>query len=420
MRPVRSTIIATIVTAAIASSYVAAQASATSNSSGATSQVLVKFQPAATANDQAAAVSAAGATEIGTVHDLGVHVLRVPSGAVDNVVAALSHRADVEYAEADAATQATQTPNDPGWPSQWGAVKTNVPTVWDTTTGSSSVVIAMLDTGVKYTLPDLQAHFVAGYDFVNNDADPTDDNGHGTTVAGVLGATANNNAGIAGLCWQCSLMPVKVLDNAGNGNYSALANGITWATDHGADVISMSLVGTTDSSTLHSAVQYAHNHGVVLVSAAGNFTSSSPYYPAAYSEVLGVAGTQSDDTLYSWSDYGSWVKIAAPGCNYSTMLSGNYGNFCGTSSATPAAAGIVALLRSAAPSATNTQIEAAIESSAVKIGTATSCGRIDAAAALTALSSGATSASCATTSGSTGGSTTGTTGGTKGGGGRKH
>jgi subtilisin family serine protease len=295
----------------------------------------------------------------------------------------------------------------------------NAPTVWNTTTGSSNVVVAMLDTGVKYTLADLQAHFVPGYDFVNNDADPTDDNGHGTTVAGVIGATANNNTGIAGLCWQCSLMPVKVLDNAGNGDYVNLANGITWATDHGADVISMSLVGPTDSSTLHSAVQYAHNHGVVLVAAAGNNSSSAQYFPAAYNEVLGVAGTQSDDTLYSWSDYGSWVKIAAPGCNYSTMISGSYGNFCGTSSATPAAAGIVALLRSAAPSASNSQIEAALESSAVKIGTGAACGRVDAAAALTALSSGATSASCATTSGSTGGTTSGgtTTGGGKG---KKH
>ena len=419
MRPVRSTIIATIVTAAIASSYVAAQASSASDGSGATTQVLVKFQPAATPNDQAAAVSAVGATEVGTVHDLGVHVLRVPSAAADNVIAALSHRADVQYAEADGATQATVTPNDPGWPSQWGAAKTNVPTVWNTTTGSSSVVVAMLDTGVKYTLADLQAHFVPGYDFVNNDADPTDDNGHGTTVAGVLGATANNSTGIAGLCWQCSLMPVKVLDSAGNGDYATLANGITWATDHGADVINMSLVGAADSSTLHNAVIYAHNHGVVLVGAAGNNSSTAPYYPAAYPEVLGVAGTQSDDTLYSWSDSGSWVKIAAPGCNYSTMISGSYGNFCGTSSATPVAAGIVALLRSAAPSATNSQIEAALESSAVKIGTATSCGRIDAAAALTALSSGATSAACASTSGSTGGTTSGGT--TSGGGkGKKH
>lgn len=408
MRPVRSTITATIVTAAIASSYVAAQASTTSSNSPAPSaQVLVKFQPTASADERASAVGAVHATEVGTVSDLGVHVLQVPSAAVDNVVAALSHRADVEYAEANATTQATQTPNDPNWGTEWGAVKTNVPTVWDTTTGSSSVVIAMLDTGVQFNHEDLQnAHFVAGYDFVNRDSDPTDDDGHGTSVAGVLGAVANNGIDVAGLCWQCSLMPVKVLDSNGTGDYATLANGITWATDHGADVISMSLVGASDSSTLHSAVQYAHSRGVVLVSAAGNFGTSAPYYPAAYAEVLGVAGTQTDDTLYSWSDYGSAVKLAAPGCNYTTLIGSGSANFCGTSSATPMAAGIVGLLRSAYPNASNAQVEAAVESSAVKIGTTVTCGRVDAAAALTAMSSGATSASCAS-SGSTGTTTNG-------------
>src|SRR3954447_10173747 len=407
VRHPRRLIVSTMVVLAAATSYVATAAQA---STSRTAQVLVKFQSNASVSDMSAAARGVGATEVGTVRDLGVHVLSVPSNAVDSVVAALSHRADVEYAEPDATTQATQSPNDPGWSSEWGAVKMGLPSVWDRTTGSTNVTVAMLDTGVGYSVTVLQAaHFVAGYDFVNNDSDPTDDNGHGTTVAGVIGAVANNSAGVAGECWQCSLMPVKVLDANGNGDYAALANGITWATDHGASVISMSLVGTSDSSTLHSAVQYAHSHGVVLVSAAGNFTSSALYYPAAYSEVVGVAGTQSDDTLYSWSDFGPWVKVAAPGCNFSTTLTGNYGNFCGTSSATPAAAGVVALLRSAYPSASNAQVEAALESSAAKIGASVSCGRVDAAAALTAMASGATSASCAPagSTGSTGGTTNG-------------
>jgi subtilisin family serine protease len=407
VRPVRSTITATIVTAAIASSYVAAQAgTAATPARDASSTVLVKFQPAATANDQAAAVSAVGATEVGTVRDLGVHVLQVPSGAADNVVAALSHRADVEYAEPNATTQATQTPNDPQWNIEWGPQLVNAPTVWDSTTGSASTVIAELDTGVDYSQVDLQGRFIAGYDFVNNDSNPADDNGHGTTVAGVIGATANNKIGMAGMCWSCPIMPVKVLNSGGSGDYATLANGITWATDHGADVISMSLAGSSDSSTLHDAVVYAHNHGVVLVAAAGNSGLSAATYPAAYGEVLGVAGSQSNDTLYSWSNYGSWTKLAAPGCNEATVMGGGYGNFCGTSSATPLVAGLIGLLRTANPSATNAQVEAAVESSAVKIGTTVSCGRVDAARALAALSSGATSASCATTSGSSGGTTT--------------
>jgi subtilisin family serine protease len=183
-------------------------------------------------------------------------------------------------------------------------------------------------------------------------------------------------------------MPVKVLDANGGGDYSKLANGITWATDHGAQVISMSLAGTADSSTLHGAVQYAHNHGVVLVAAAGNSGVNSPNYPAAYSEVLGVAGSTNTDALYSWSNFGSWVKVAAPGCDYATVMGGGYGNFCGTSAATPVVAGIAGLARSLQPGASNTQVETAIESSAINIGNGVAYGRVDAAAALTALGSG--------------------------------
>ena len=419
--PSTRTLISSALVAALATSYAAATianaSTMDSHTDAAQSRVLVKFMDSASALDRTDAVSQLGATDIGTVRDLDVHVLHVPTGAVDNVVAALSHRADVEYAEADATTQAAITPTDPSWGAEWGMAKVNAPAAWDKTTGSSAVTIAILDTGVKYDHADLQNRFVAGYDFVNNDADPTDDQGHGTAAAGVAGATANNGVGMAGSCWTCKLMPVKVLDASGGGDYVDLVNGITWATDHGASVISMSLAGSADSSTLHSAVQYARNHGVVLVAAAGNSGVNSLSYPAAYAEVLGVAGTQSDDTLYSWSNYGSWAKVAAPGCDYTTLISGGYGSFCGTSAATPLVAGIAGLARSLQPTATPAQVEAALESSAVKIGTTVACGRVDAAAALTALSSGATSASCApATSGSTGGTTT-TTGGGKG---KKH
>jgi subtilisin family serine protease len=376
--------------------------------------VLVKFANTSSASDRAAAISHVGATDLGTVDALDVHVLKVPSGAVDNVVAALSNRADVDYAEADATTQASVTPSDPSWGAEWGMRTVNAPLAWDKTTGSSSTVIAILDTGVKYDHADLQNKFVAGYDFVNNDADPTDDQGHGTAAAGVAGATANNGLGLAGACWTCKIMPVKVLDSTGSGDYVDLVNGITWAADHGASVISMSLAGSADSSTLHSAVQYARNKGAVLVAAAGNSGVNSVNYPAAYAEVLGVAGTQSDDTLYSWSNYGTWVKVAAPGCDYTTLISGGYGSFCGTSAATPLVAGIAGLARSFQPTATPAQIEAAIESSAVKGTANVACGRVDAAAALSALSSGATSASCAATTGSTSGGTTTSGGGGKG------
>jgi len=147
----------------------------------------------------------------------------------------------------------------------------------------------------------------------------------------------------------------------------------------------MSLAGTTGTSTLQSAVQYAHAHGVVLVAASGNYGNATPTYPAAYPEVLGVAGSDPNDALYSWSDYGSWVKLAAPGCNYTTGRSGWYGSFCGTSAATPAVAGIAGLAFSYAPTTSNTIVESAIESSSVKLGSAVTYGRVDAYGTLLAL-----------------------------------
>src|SRR5439155_15985368 len=226
---------------------------------------------------------------------------------------------------------------------------------------------------------------VGGYNVLNGSSDATDDNGHGTWTAGVAGATSNNSIGIASYCWHCSLMPVKVLGADGTGTTANVAAGIVWATDHGARVISMSLSGTTGTSALQSAVQYAHSRGVVLVAAAGNSGTTTQTYPAAYPEVLGVAGSDPNDALYARSTYGAWVKLAAPGCNYTTGRSGWFGSFCGTSAAAPAVAGIAGLALSYVGTATNTAVEAALESTAVKISAPVGYGRVDAYAALLAL-----------------------------------
>jgi subtilisin family serine protease len=248
------------------------------------------------------------------------------------------------------------------------------------------VIVADLDTGINYSHPDLQGKTVPGYDFINNDGDPTDDSGHGTGTAAIIAANSDNGIGITGLCWQCRLMPVKVLNSSASGTYSALANGITWATDHGARVINMSLGGTTASSSLQSAVQYAVDHGVVLVGASGNYGSTAPFYPAYYDGVISVAGTTSSDGLYSWSDYGSWVSLAAPGCDYTASLSGYTSSFCGTSASAPVVSGLAGLL-AADTAATGAGITNAIESSSVPIGSQVAYGRVDAAAALSALAS---------------------------------
>jgi thermitase len=232
-------------------------------------------------------------------------------------------------------------------------------------------VIAVVDTGVQSSHPDLAGKVVAGYDFVNNDSDPSDDQGHGTHCAGIAAAQTNNGTGIAGIAgWNgdssasdavsTKIMPVKVLAADGSGTTSGVADGIIYAADHGAKVINLSL-GGGGTITLENAVNYAFSKGCVIVGAAGNSGSSSLSYPGAYPNVLSVASTDSTDTLSNFSNYGSWVKVAAPGQDIaSTYINGGYVYMSGTSMATPLVAGQAALIRSQNPSLSNAQVESLI------------------------------------------------------------
>jgi subtilisin family serine protease len=353
-------------------------------------QLLVKFAPNVHERRAVAMVRGAGAQPVRVIRDLRVRVLSLPAGRASAALRNLRSSSSVVFAERDGIARiADTTPNDPYWPNETSQMHVNASQAWDLTRGSPQVVIAVLDTGVDSSQPDLQASFVAGYDFVNNDADPSDDHGHGTQAAGVAAARGNNLLGVAGYCWSCSIMGVKVLDSSGSGSMATVAQGITWAADHSARVISMSLAGSAGYSTLQSAVQYAHNKGAVLVAAAGNYGSSAPMYPAAYPQVLSVAGSNADDTLNANSDYGSWVKVAAPWCHWTTAKGGLFGTYCGTSSATPAIAGIAALAFSLSPTVTNTQVEQALQSSATPLfgSHLVQYGRVDALGTLLALGS---------------------------------
>lgn len=350
----------------------------------AAAKLLVGFEAGVAPGREAAALRSAGVSRAGEIPALRVLEASAGSGGAASALRRLRANPNVEFAERDATLRAAATPNDYWWPSQWSAVKVGAPAAWDMTTGSAQVVVAVLDSGIDFSQPDLQGATVAGRDVVNADNDPRDDYGHGTQVAGVAAARSNNVIGVAGLCWSCSIMPVKVLGSNGAGSVSNVAAGILWATDHGARVINLSLGGTASSTTLAEAARYAYERGVVLVAAAGNSSSSTPTYPAALPTVVGVAGSDAADQLTGTSNFGSWVDVAAPGCNFTTGLSSWYGTFCGTSSAAPVVAGIAGLALSLSPAGGARRVEEAIESTAAST-PYVHYGRVDAAAALKAL-----------------------------------
>ncbi|GGK92341.1 S8 family serine peptidase [Mangrovihabitans endophyticus] len=311
----------------------------------------------------------------------------VPATQVTDAAATLRADPAIAYVEPDhTARVARTTPRDPGFRSQWGAVRADVDDAWDLTRGVGGVVVAVVDTGVK-PLPDFASRLLTGYDFVNEDSNAYDDNGHGTMAAGVLAASGNNGTGVAGICWYCKILPVKVLGADGVGSYSDIAEGIRYAADRGANVINLSLGGSADSQLLRDAVDYATGRGSLVIAAAGNAGSSQRHYPAAIPAVLAIGASTSADTRYSWSNYGSdWVDLAAPGCNPAQDVGGRIGWFCGTSSATPFAAGVAALLASTTPEPGPAVIREAMESSGRALsGGWTGAGRVDADDALRAL-----------------------------------
>jgi thermitase len=281
-----------------------------------------------------------------------------------------------------AAPAAALTPNDPLWQASWSLVKAGAPEAWQLTSGAPSVVVAVLDTGVDAGHADLAGAVVAGWDAVGEDGDPADDHGHGTAVAGVIGARADNGVGSVGVCWRCSVMPVKVIAADGTGTAGDIAEGIVWAADHGAAVLNLSFVMSGYDGAVAGAIDYAHAKGALVVAAAGNSGGGDATFPASHPGVIGVTATDGADARYEWASYGPWVAVAAPGCSQSTVLGGGYGEVCGTSSATAFASGVTALVRAADQQAGVEQVREAITSSAVRVGDFVATGRLDAAAAV--------------------------------------
>ncbi len=270
-------------------------------------------------------------------------------------------------------------PNDPAWPDQWAQRKIGLPQVWESTTGDPGIVIALIDTGVN-PMPDLEGALVPGWDFVENDAVPQDTSTHGTRVASVIAARGNNAIGMAGHCWQCRIMPVRVTAG-GSVNPDRIAQGIIWAVEHGARIINVSLTRTGSPDPIEEqAVRYALDRGVLVVASAGNAGNAIPQYPAAYPGVLSVGGTDDSDSLYFWSSRGPWVALTAPGCHMVLDPTITPGTICGTSFTPGAVSGVAGLILSRNPSLTTHQVIAALTATAKPV-PGVAYGRIDAQAA---------------------------------------
>lgn len=282
-------------------------------------------------------------------------------------------------------------PNDPLYDRQWALAKIEAEGAWKVA-GGKDITIAVIDSGTDLDHPEFTGRIVDGYDFVNVDDEPDDDYGHGTQVAGVAAAAANNNLGIAGLAWDAKIMPVKVLDNRGRGMSSNLTCALYWVADKGAQVVNISIISFGPSLGMQSAINYAVEEDILIFAAAGNlFEEGNPLtYPAALEGVVAVAASDKDDGHAWFSSAGNFVDIAAPGVSIFSPFPPSHEEFrsvYGTSLAAPHGAGLAALILAVAPSLQPQKVASIIQESAADLGDAGrddkfGHGRIDAQAAM--------------------------------------
>jgi subtilisin family serine protease len=336
-------------------------------------EVLVKWRDGARGPEVArrhgmAVVAALGAPGRGLPE-----LVSTEGASVDGALVELRSDPSVAYAEpnyvvglADDGGVAAIDVDDPKTAGQYSLDRMRVRDAWELSTGGDGIV-AVLDTGVMATHPDLAGRVLPGRDFVNDDSNAADDNGHGTWVAGIIGANANDGYGIAGISWSDKILPVKIMSREGTGSTADLVAGIAWAADQGATVINMSIGGFPYSQAVQDAVTAAWTGGAVLIGAAGNNRREETFYPASFANVVSVSATQVDDEFSHWSSYGPKVDVSAPGASVQTTNCtvctydghntwGEHTYISGTSFATPNVAGVVALLRSMFPTETPAQI----------------------------------------------------------------
>lgn len=307
-------------------------------------QVIITFAPQASQSERAAYIASLGGTITGSIDALHTVVITVPE---IYSAATLPESNIVQVAEPDYYVTALidLPPDDPRYGEQWALPAIEMPAVWASLPADlASVVVAVVDSGICADHPDLAGRLTAGYDFVENDPTPQDAYGHGCAVTGVIAANIGNGTGIAGIAPNAQIMPLRVLNAQGVGSYSQVASAIVYAVDQGARVINLSLGGSSPSTTLENAVNYAVSRGAILVAASGNSGTQGVFYPAAYAPVIAVGSVDPDLQQSSFTSYGPELDVLAPGRDIlTTLMDGSYGLKSGTSYAAPHVSALAAL-----------------------------------------------------------------------------
>jgi thermitase len=335
-------------------------------------EIIVKFRSPSRAN-----LGHLGLTQKKTIARTGAMLVTASSRSdTATILKQLQADPNVAYAELNYVETTLETaPNDPDFAKQYAPQITQAPKGWEITKGNPDVLLAIVDTGIDYKHPDLAAKLVKGWNMIANNDQVTDGHGHGTHCTGIAGALTDNGVGMAGIAPNNKIFGVKVLSDEGSGTTADVCNGIIKAADMGAKVISMSLGGSGGQQAKQDAVNYALSKDVVVIAAMGNDGRETKTFPGACDGVVGVGSTDNADKRSSFSNFGSWISVTAPGSKiWSTLPTGGsqmgtgYGIASGTSMATPAVSGLAALVRSQFPSLNQAQVKARIEATADDLG----------------------------------------------------
>jgi len=331
-----------------------------------------------------------GGLQVRKLGESNIHILELPIGSERAMVNKLRNNPHFKFAELDQMVPVAATANDPYLGSEWHINKIGANTAWDTSQGAG-VTIAILDSGIDSAHPDLAGNIVPGYNSYDNNTNTADVCGHGTKVAGSAAALTNNALGVAGVAGRAKIMPIRIAFVSSGSCYayfSTMASGLTWAADHGARIANISYASVPASSAVQSAANYLRSKGGLLFVSAGNYNRDEGFTPT--STMIPVAATAPNDTRASFSSYGAFVALSAPGSGiYTTVQGGGYGGVNGTSFSSPIAAAVGALVMSANSSLTADQVQDILFSTAVDLGAAGrdiyfGYGRVNAAGAVAA------------------------------------